>query len=947
MATGTLNVLRPGVWAALSRRLDEATHDNGGAASRDVMARPLQLLALMAADAPGALGNDVLAAERLRMLLHLAAPFCSRVDEARALVETAAGARKASEPELAYEPGVIDHGALALLALAAMRCAPPGSEALFIRTIHGLALSAAPGEVLGRLLPRMPEPAGLSVILDTLYLLDTVGAALNAPVLRPFAADPAERGRWRCLARLLEKDLAAAVSAAASRAKTPHGTPQPWDAAGAVLLDDIQPQHAEPGQPVVLTGKLESLGPGPKLREGVRAVFASADGPPLPAKVLGLKAGPKASELRLAVPVGAQPGWVGFSDDALLRASNEFRAALRATLPMALSARGCLRGAEVAAELIVPLGVPDPGRPGMHLAIPPRTAGNRWAGPASWSSKDENAASPVATGDAVAASSAARHHPRARIAAMRPLQASHEAPLYLGRPLQIEVLIEPPDASVDLELRLDPPPPDNKPLQLQPHAQGERFRFTVPQALVHDQMALTAVMKDGTEPLEHRTLGPLSVNALRAAQVVFVRPQVIKPGMEPIAVDTRDRWLHAIGEWLGLEIEAFELPWVDDELAVLMTPVASGDDARVPGLLEALSRRAMLTPRLESALWVLLMPDAESGRALREQLESAAAHLGGDDVVARVAASGRGFARAAQAVAAHAVAVADTLGLPELFSAVYPPHAKVPGRPAPTSRLRIIGSLDAEGVTLESVREELRGAGPGAPLDTGIVAVSLDRNGRELLVAKVTCLREERPALLAMLLPVSPEVAQVELRRGHRLLERIVRPAGEPLLELAVLGEDGEAGRSPLRWQFTHTRNVRPDLSLWLSARNLTTEVLRFDACDTAAYLRLTRYGRVDALTLTASDGWNTAVKRLVATDGKPAAVENPTPVQIRRLSDDLFFADVPSSWQVQWTLDGGSPRGSHRTLWLDPGERGTLRLEASGGPEQRALVDERYAEVR
>src|SRR6516162_6375258 len=110
MADTTLAVLRPDVWSPLSRRLDEAARQMSSAAARDVLSRPLELLALMAGDALAALGEDALAAERLRMLLYLAQPFHTLVDEARALCEASRADGAGS-----YEPGVIDHGPLVVL----------------------------------------------------------------------------------------------------------------------------------------------------------------------------------------------------------------------------------------------------------------------------------------------------------------------------------------------------------------------------------------------------------------------------------------------------------------------------------------------------------------------------------------------------------------------------------------------------------------------------------------------------------------------------------------------------------------------------------------------------------------------------------------------------------------------------------------------------------------
>src|SRR5437660_5091523 len=156
--TATLSIFRPSSWSELRTRLDSAVaRDPSLANARDILCRPAQLLELCAHDAPRALGDDALAAERLRMVLHLAWPFAGIVEEAKTLLGTVG-----KETSVAYHPGVIDHGALLVVAVAALRVAPPGIGDVFLRTVHGLALSAASAEVLGRLDPAVPDGDALA-----------------------------------------------------------------------------------------------------------------------------------------------------------------------------------------------------------------------------------------------------------------------------------------------------------------------------------------------------------------------------------------------------------------------------------------------------------------------------------------------------------------------------------------------------------------------------------------------------------------------------------------------------------------------------------------------------------------------------------------------------------------------------------------------------------------
>jgi hypothetical protein len=897
VADTTLAVLRPDVWSPLSRRLDEAARQMSSAAARDVLSRPLELLALMAGDAPAALGEDALAAERLRMLLYLAQPFHTLVDEARALGE----ASRAAEGAGSYEPGVIDHGSLVVLALAATRVAPAGAQEIFVRTVHGLALSAAPAEALGRLVPALPEAAALAVILETLYLLDTVGAALKAPLLRPFANDPAERARWKCLAGLLERDLPDAISAALAKARLPESKPPPWNGTIAHEIEDVRPQRAAPGEMITLVGRF-----GSKLPDSVRVVFASADSPPLPANVLAQEK----DALQVLVPAEARSGWVGLSDDRAVQASNELRKALRETLPVALR-RACLRGSEVPVWLIPSIGTEDPWRPGKRLAVPPRTAGSRFTSSA--------AAEPRAVAS-VAASAAPARAPA--IAAILVSQRSRRQPLCAGQPLEVQVLLDAPADPKSLQLLLDPPLPAAGPLLAEGQT-AQRFAFTVPGEAAQDGLLITALLDSS----ETKSAGPLSMIAPRSLTLVVARPQVLDPGLPPVDDGELVKLLESVEGELGLEITVVHLPFVDDELAVLAAPIAGADDARVSSLLEALSRRALLTPHLEGAVWLALVPDPGT--------------RDGTPTIGLASTFDGGFYRQLPAAAARAVAVADPAGLFALLAELAPLEGRVsPQASAPTPKLRLSGSLSADDVMLECARQELRAAGPGAPLDSGLQAVALDRRGGELGVSRIGCLTQARPAQLAALVPVSPEVSAIEIRRGHRPLLRIERTNGGGALESAALDRE-----DLLSWTYRHDRNARPDLSLALGFGALATEVQQIDACEAHCQLHLTRYRKADRLCLFASDGWNEAERPVVDDGGKPARVDNPYPVLIRRLPDGRFFADAPEHWTVHWFVNGAEMSTRARLFRAPGGARGTLRLWARG-MDDVALIDERPLEA-
>jgi len=81
------------------------------------------------------------------------------------------------------------------------------------------------------------------------------------------------------------------------------------------------------------------------------------------------------------------------------------------------------------------------------------------------------------------------------------------------------------------------------------------------------------------------------------------------------------------------------------------------------------------------------------------------------------------------------VAVSDEGGLAELLAAVFSTAPAKIDRSvtAPTARLRVLGVVHAGHVEINSVREEARGAGPGAPLKkTKITAVALGERAPSL-----------------------------------------------------------------------------------------------------------------------------------------------------------------------------------------------------------------------
>jgi hypothetical protein len=293
--------------------------------------------------------------------------------------------------------------------------------------------------------------------------------------------------------------------------------------------------------------------------------------------------------------------------------------------------------------------------------------------------------------------------------------------------------------------------------------------------------------------------------------------------------------------------------------------------------------------------------------------------------------------------AALAVAIADTAGLGSLLAGVFVPPvslyrglgATMPATRGPARRLRILGRISRSSeVDIESVQEETRAAGAGAPIASTLTAVALDAAGNERLAQPVMCMRDTRPALLALLLPVSDDVTAVELRDGRRVVERIIRTGGTAAFDDVALAKDDR-----LRWSYHHTRGARPAVTVALSVSGVSTAVLAVDPCDHAPILPLWRFRTPEALSLSASDGWNVVSYSI---DEPPAS---PGPVVIRRLSDGRFWADIPDGWRPHWTLEGRT-LGDERTVEVAAGATGTLQLAAAPPTGAPPVVDVRPVEA-
>jgi hypothetical protein len=402
--------------------------------------------------------------------------------------------------------------------------------------------------------------------------------------------------------------------------------------------------------------------------------------------------------------------------------------------------------------------------------------------------------------------------------------------------------------------------------------------------------------------------------------------------LAPPSPEELGKYLQALGSRLGSEFEVVTLPWVEDAGAVISSVPTGDDDPRVGGLLEVLSRAAARTPGRENALWVALLP----GRA--------------DVGVASTTDAARG------------IGVATRLGLPRCISemldqrevsAATPPTTVALGgldfassrqkltlvRPqarrlrAKASRLRVIGRLSGTMLeVLEPPREEERGAGRGAPVETGVTAVALDRAGAELARTPIRAQRTTLPASFAALIPISPEVELVELRRGAQVLTRIERSLDQFTAAEVVRLEASVEGRVTATW--TLPRSARPvSLTVEISARGEGDDWVPFTTLHTCAeqeLLPLWRIAGARRIRLVACDGW-------AAIAGAPASLPSGVtfgPLVIRRVNERTLWADAPTSVaDVDWfTLIRHHEAG--RRLDLTTKQDGEVRLSAMIGNE-------------
>lgn len=1005
-----LVMLNPARHAALVAALDAAVaEDPSLAAARGLLLTPLTLLEALARDAPGALGDDVLAAERLRLLLALAATQMPPLTAFRdvlgsdARTGTTLSAASLSVPAIPCDDAVLHNGALVVVALAAGRVGKgTGLAEPLVNNVLVSAIAAGPAEAVSRAIASGMGVAQVRALLAGLASAENGQDRRLSAVIATFLADACERARWACLETLfaqVRSDVARNV----------------WDAAGSGGIVDVDPRTACPGRRVDI--RVEPVAPppepGPILLLAIGTPEAALDGAyflPLlrsrAASVVFASQGrrsvarlpdsvdPRTGTVTVTVPAGAHVGWVGFADPALLARTNHDRTALRAQWAERNASEPALRGAPVPVAAIPLLGSPptpprsplarfDGGTPLIHEAsITPAVVDPgadlrlRWRVQGGTAVRvDPRPGTVPAEGDAVvraptdsvsaaftvvcesgcgdpvtralearvrvvigsvAADQPDRAAPipiplvggapgaRANLPASALGTAAPAQPLVAGEAFRVTATLNAADARGRAELVLGE---EVKPMRLE----GARAVITLPGRYAVDGLTGTVLFRAPDGEIDDRhDFGPLRFVVLRSRRLVVIRPALVGRDLHRVPAAEVDQAVDDARRALAMEIETGEPVWVDDEELTLTSPADGPEVTATADLLERLHALAARSAGLEDAVWVAVVP-----RPLRKD-----------------------FLRVERGEAARAVAVCTPGDLGRLLDAELPP-----AEPR-VNRLRIAGTVDGGGgVRLQPLRVEDRAAGPGARVESGLRAVALDAQGRVRASRPVRLMTADRPARLFVLLPVTDDVVDLEIRiddgqpplpspdpfgygaafgaffgggiGGNPLaVRRIHRSDGKPVVD------EVEIGGGRIAFRYGHTRSARAQFVVEAGGARGWAPVLRLGPCQETGDLPLgrLRLGADDRLRVAATDGWNAD---LAPDRGLPLPALPPFRVAARHAGGLRFWADVDEGGEpaVTWTLvpEEGAP-DPPRTEVRDPQVtvpddfRGTLVLTVVRG---------------
>ena len=943
-------------WQLLRERMNAVVAQEPALApARALVEAPVVLLAALSEDVEAALANDRLALDRLRVLLSTSAVHTPPLSAMRALISPAGGASSGALTMIAHDArdlpdtAILDAGGLVLAGLAASRAgAEVGLPQAFVDHVLGLALAATPAETLGRALGSGLTDSQLRAALSGLLPTDRGDRRLSMALVS-FVADPSERARWRALDSLL-----ALVSAGKP--------PVMWEGAISEGIISVTPAAACPGSSIEIRVRLAPHSAATShvgdlladIDKGTaHVVFASTAGPAVAAAADSVDQ--TGGSIKVTVPAGVNAGWIGVTAATLVNASNQSRAALRAFWKKQNGQHPALRHMPVPVDRIAALpAVPAPprnagaqfagGLPVIELiALEPAmvegggTATLRWrvlgartvdVDPAPGKAPSSGAvrldvphgASSITarvTATNACGQTIATAHARARVRLddVRVVLSGSALPPHEGAPATVSARLSSVPKGVHAQLAAGA-------IAQAMVRDGDVVSAELPASAVVDRLAgRVRVFVDRDKPDDEQSFGPLQISAPARRRLVVVRPVVLAPTFGRVSAADADEAVMRAGRTLGVQFEAVTAPWIEDAgLTVDGTP-GGAETPATRRLLERLNVMAAATSGFEDAVWVALVPGANLRVAVAQG-----------------------------ANAAVGVVVSSVSMLAEALR--HPPAALAPA----TDRLCLFGTLDSHGeVRLREVRRRHQAAGGGGPIKTGLSVLGVDRAGRDICAVPISLQSNILPAPFVALLPMSPEIARVEVRvidladvidikrfrpdpasEGQWVARRIDRVVGEPALS------NVRVSRGTMRWEYAHGRGARPIVTIELGRHGGWWPIRQAGACTSSAGLALERLApatRKDRVRVVATDGWHT-----VASTALPAAPVKPRPVVVRYAGGRRFWADLNSvtgdpSWRI------GTMQRKGPVVTVPDGYDGPVHLLVDTGT--RVLKDERRIDTQ
>ena len=949
-----ITLIRPRPWQTLIERLDAiVAADANLAAARALVVAPVTLLAAIAEEVEGALGDDTLALERLRALLSLSAIHAHPFASMRALLSRpgsgSGGASstmtRAGSSDLS-DTTIIDTGGLVLAGLAASRAGVAvGLPDAFVDHVLALGLATTPAEALSRAVEAGVTDAQLSAALAALGPADMSGRHVSMAIAS-FVADPSERARWQALDALfaLVRESATVV----------------WEGATSEDILSVKPQSGCEGrtvdvrvrlQPRAVTGAfLSAAGTLTNLAAGkVRVVFASSTAPAVANTPTHVNE--NTGVIRVPLPANTHAGWVGITSKTLVAESNSSRTQLREFWSKQNKSNPLLARGPVPVSAIALL--PD-------VPTPPRTSANRFAGglpaielfaidpnvveaasdaslrfgaervtidPIGTVGESGSARVPIAHGQRTVraqltavnacgqSTATADGRVRVRLTDLQVSLSGSQQPAHEGAPATVTARLTPVPKNVIARLIVGSS-------DVAMHRDHDVVSAEIPAASVTRGLTgRVRVFVDRDVPDDEQSFGPLTVDAPARRRVVIVRPAVLTPSFGHISIEEARAVIESAGRELGIAIEPVFAPTID-MASFAIDGIASGvESPATRRLLERLNLLSAQSQGFEDALWVALLP-------IKDPKVKVSVSSAGDTVAT--------------------LAVASPAGLVDVLR--QEPHPLEP----PTERLRVIGTVDSAGtVRVLDIQRRRCPAGAGPSVETGLKVVGMDGVGRDICTSSIRLTGDSLPAPFVALLPMAPELVRVEIRlidlsdvidtslfrpdpsgSGRWVARRIDRVVGEPKLS-HVRVEDGE-----LRWEYAHTRGVISDVTIELGRDRGWWPIQPGDRRRDRVTVDLDRLDPAegDLLRVVATDRWNTAISHGVAA---PAGTGKQ--VIARYAGGGRFWVDLgDTEGEPNWEIGDLQRKGP--VITVPAGFTGAIQLKVSVGA--RVMKDVRVIEI-